>query len=63
MDIGQTVKIKPPFGDGQTLFLITAKMLMNADGAECSQGQEIAFTQYEIDGVYYAESYLEGVEQ
>jgi len=56
-ELGQKVKILAPFGDGKTLHEITAVQGVGADGEIVTSGA--AYYQYEIEGAYYAEKFLE----
>ena len=55
--LGQMVKILPPFGDGQTMHAITAMQGVNAAG-EITE-QDAITHQYEVNGTYYAHEFLE----
>lgn len=55
--LGDKVKILAPFGDAETLHEITAVQGVNAAG-EISD-VDVDYYQYEIEGVYYAQHFLE----
>jgi len=55
-ELNNNVVILQPFGDGKTVFQITAVQGINSNG-EISE-TEIEYYQYEIDGTFYAEQYI-----
>lgn len=54
-------RILPPFGDGTTVHEATAAMDMAEDGTEALAGAPVAFRQYLIGDVFYADNNLEAV--
>lgn len=75
-NIGDEVIILEPFGDGVTAYPITSVMPINSLGELFVEPEltllqktigllspivkDIAYYQYEVDGVYYVEQHLEG---
>ncbi len=57
-ELGAKVTIIAPFGDGETVYVITAVMAVNEHGQPALEGDPVAFYQYEIDGSFYAEQFL-----
>lgn len=55
--LGQKVAIIAPFGDGETLYEITAVQGVNSEG-EISDINVVTH-QYEVNGAFYAEGFLE----